>query len=150
MVNTWDGVGRKRLYQVMAVERGAAGICTRDALESKSSFPAFYPLQFHRYPTSIAALDFSADGKSLAIASSYTMEEGEKEYVAEMLGRKMWREVQIFLVQSFALTEAAPPPAPATHPTVTRRTPSTSAKSQTWRPSLNPSTRDAVIVCNKN
>ncbi len=31
------------------------------------------------FPTSVAALDFSADGALLAIASSYTWEEGEKE-----------------------------------------------------------------------
>lgn len=36
-------------------------------------------LQFHKYPTSIAALDYNQDGSLLAIASSYTMEEGEKE-----------------------------------------------------------------------
>lgn len=37
--------------------------------------------QFHKYPTSISALAFSHDGGLLAIASSYTYEEGEKEYV---------------------------------------------------------------------
>jgi cell cycle arrest protein BUB3 len=34
---------------------------------------------FEKYPTSISALDVSADGALLAIASSYTFEEGEKE-----------------------------------------------------------------------
>lgn len=43
------------------------------------------------FPTSIAALAFRSDGKELAIASSYTFEEGEREhprdeiYVREML-----------------------------------------------------------------
>ncbi|KAI8846153.1 WD40-repeat-containing domain protein [Chytridium lagenaria] len=35
--------------------------------------------QFPRYPTSISALSFSPDGRTLAIASSYTYEDGEKE-----------------------------------------------------------------------
>ena len=37
--------------------------------------------QYTAYPTSIAALNFNHDGTLLAIASSYTFEEGEKEYV---------------------------------------------------------------------
>ncbi len=51
-MNTWDGLAKKR-------------VC-----------------QFRRFPTSISALDFNHDGSQLAIASSYTFEEGEKEYVA--------------------------------------------------------------------
>jgi len=43
-VNIWDGANKKRLCQ------------------------------FHRYPTSIASLSFSADGSVLAIASSYSYE----------------------------------------------------------------------------
>jgi len=46
-VNIWDGFNKKRLCQ------------------------------FHRYPTSIAALCFSHDGTILAIASSYLYEQGE-------------------------------------------------------------------------
>ncbi|KAL1917746.1 uncharacterized protein VTP21DRAFT_3580 [Calcarisporiella thermophila] len=49
VVNLWDGFNKKRLRQ--------------------------YP----RYPTSIASLAFSPDGRILAIASSYTFEEGEKD-----------------------------------------------------------------------
>lgn len=49
MVNIWDGANKKRLCQ------------------------------FHRYPTSISSMDFNHDGTLLAIASSYTYEEGEKE-----------------------------------------------------------------------
>jgi len=48
-VNVWDGEHKKRLCQL------------------------------HKYPSSIAALAFSEDGSMLAIASSYTFEEGEKE-----------------------------------------------------------------------
>ncbi|CAG8799653.1 5130_t:CDS:2, partial [Racocetra persica] len=50
VVNIWDGFNKKRLRQ--------------------------YP----QYPTSIASLDFNKDGQYLAIASSYTFEEGEKDH----------------------------------------------------------------------
>ena len=36
--------------------------------------------QYRKFPTSISALDFSPDGSQLAIAVSYTYEEGEREY----------------------------------------------------------------------
>ncbi|THF94318.1 hypothetical protein TEA_004370 [Camellia sinensis var. sinensis] len=49
-VNVWDGNNKKRLYQ------------------------------YSKYPTSIAALSFSRDGRLLAVASSYTYEEGDKPY----------------------------------------------------------------------
>jgi cell cycle arrest protein BUB3 len=51
MVNVWDGQNKKRLFQ------------------------------YRKYPTSISALAFSQDGTTLAIASSYTFEEGEREYL---------------------------------------------------------------------
>lgn len=35
--------------------------------------------QYSKYPTSIAALSFSRDGRLLAVASSYTFEEGPKQ-----------------------------------------------------------------------
>jgi cell cycle arrest protein BUB3 len=47
-VNIWDGAHQKRLCQ------------------------------FRKYPTSIASLSFNQNGSLLAIASSYTFEEGEK------------------------------------------------------------------------
>ncbi|KAI3702340.1 hypothetical protein L6452_28076 [Arctium lappa] len=47
-VNVWDGNNKKRLYQ------------------------------YSKYPTSIAALSFSRDGRLLVVASSYTFEEGDK------------------------------------------------------------------------
>lgn len=49
-VNIWDGNNKKRLFQ------------------------------YSKYPTSIAALSFSRDGRLLAVASSYTYEEGEKPH----------------------------------------------------------------------
>eukprot|EP01112_Ceratiomyxa_fruticulosa_P016436 TRINITY_DN4967_c0_g1_i1.p1 TRINITY_DN4967_c0_g1~~TRINITY_DN4967_c0_g1_i1.p1 ORF type:complete len:349 (-),score=60.61 TRINITY_DN4967_c0_g1_i1:56-1102(-) len=48
IINIWDGQNKKRLCQ------------------------------FHRYPTSISALAFDPTGTILAIANSYTFEEGEK------------------------------------------------------------------------
>lgn len=50
VVNIWDGQHKKRLCQ------------------------------FKKYPTSISSLSFNIDGSSLAIASSYTYEEGEKPH----------------------------------------------------------------------
>jgi len=55
IVNTWDGQNKKRLNQ------------------------------YHKYPTSIAAMAFSEDGSILAIASSYTFEEGDKEHPADQI-----------------------------------------------------------------
>ncbi|KAH3767776.1 mitotic checkpoint protein BUB3 [Pelomyxa schiedti] len=52
IVNVWDGQNKKRVTQ------------------------------FHPYPTSIASLAFNDAGSLLAIASSYTFEEGEKEVPA--------------------------------------------------------------------
>lgn len=55
-----------------------------NVLWQKSIFyPFFYPyvyVQYPKYPTSIAALSFSRDGRLLAVASSYTFEEGDKPY----------------------------------------------------------------------
>jgi len=34
--------------------------------------------QYSKYPSSVAALSFSRDGRLLAVASSYTYEEGDK------------------------------------------------------------------------
>ncbi|KAG2221048.1 hypothetical protein INT45_009706 [Circinella minor] len=50
IVSVWDGVNRKRIRQ------------------------------FPRYPDEIASLSFSHDGKKLAIASSYTFDEGERDH----------------------------------------------------------------------
>eukprot|EP00040_Diaphanoeca_grandis_P024581 m.135327 g.135327 ORF g.135327 m.135327 type:complete len:324 (+) comp29788_c1_seq1:205-1176(+) len=55
MVNVWDGAKRKRLCQ------------------------------FHRYPTSVSALAFSHDGYYLAVAASYTYEEGEKDHPGDAI-----------------------------------------------------------------
>ena len=39
----------------------------------------------HKYPTSIASLAFNHNGEYLAIASSYTYEEGEKDHPADAI-----------------------------------------------------------------
>lgn len=51
VVNFWDGDNKKRITQLP------------------------------KFPTSISALEFNHDGSVLAVAASYTYEEGEKEYV---------------------------------------------------------------------
>ncbi|KAI9033172.1 mitotic checkpoint protein BUB3-like protein [Hyaloraphidium curvatum] len=55
VVALWDGFNKKRLRQ--------------------------YP----RYPSSIASLCFNADGTMLAVASSYTFEEGEKDHMPDSI-----------------------------------------------------------------
>jgi WD40 repeat protein len=54
-VNIWDGKNKKRLCQL----------------------PSF--------PTSVASLDFNHDGTMLAVASSYTFEEGEKDHPSDQV-----------------------------------------------------------------
>ncbi|CAK4082190.1 unnamed protein product [Aphanomyces euteiches] len=55
IINVWDGENKKRINQ-------------------------FVKDQATKYPTSIASMDFNHDGTRLAIASSYTFEEGEKDH----------------------------------------------------------------------
>ncbi|CAM9398947.1 unnamed protein product [Chrysoparadoxa australica] len=55
LVNVWDIANKKRLAQ------------------------------FRGFPTSIASLDFNHDGTLLAIASSYTFEEGDKEHPSDTI-----------------------------------------------------------------
>ncbi|MQL69857.1 hypothetical protein Taro_002147 [Colocasia esculenta] len=64
-VNVWDGNNKKRLYQ------------------------------FPKYPTSIAALSFSRDGGLLAIASSYTYEEGEKPHEPDGIFVRKINEMEV-------------------------------------------------------
>lgn len=53
VVNIWDGKNKKRLTQIP------------------------------NFPTSISSLDFNKDGNLLAVASSYTFEDGEKDHPAD-------------------------------------------------------------------
>ncbi|KAK9846411.1 hypothetical protein WJX81_003316 [Elliptochloris bilobata] len=55
VVNMWDGENKKRLCQISA------------------------------YPTSVAALAFSRDGRTLAVASSYTYEQGEQAHAPDAI-----------------------------------------------------------------
>jgi len=65
IVNVWDGQNKKRLFQ------------------------------YRRYPTSIAALAFSQDGTTLAIASSYTFEEGAKDHPEEQIFIRSINELEV-------------------------------------------------------
>ena len=58
-MNIWDGKNKKRLCQL----------------------PSF--------PTSIASLSFNHDGTMLAVAASYTFEEGEKDHPPDQLYIRM-------------------------------------------------------------
>ncbi|KVI10828.1 hypothetical protein Ccrd_010763 [Cynara cardunculus var. scolymus] len=64
-VNVWDGNNKKRLYQ------------------------------YSKYPTSVAALSFSRDGRLLAVASSYTYEEGEKSHEPDAIFVRNVNEVEV-------------------------------------------------------
>ncbi|KAG6500653.1 mitotic checkpoint protein BUB3.1-like [Zingiber officinale] len=64
-VNVWDGNNKKRLYQ------------------------------YSKYPTSIAALSFSRDGLLLAVASSYTYEEGEILHEPDAIFVRNINEVEV-------------------------------------------------------
>ncbi|CAL8462261.1 g1792 [Coccomyxa elongata] len=55
VVNVWDGANKKRLCQIQG------------------------------YPTSVSALAFNREGKYLAVASSYTWEQGDKEHPADAI-----------------------------------------------------------------
>ena len=93
MVNVWDAKNRKRCGNLMSLSLQA---CTGGNLHRLLSCKSSYPLtimppcfaQWHLtqcrlfqtptpYPTSIAALAFSHDGSMLAVASSYTFEQGQ-------------------------------------------------------------------------
>jgi len=65
IVNIWDGQNKKRLAQ------------------------------FHKYPTSISSLSFSEDGTTLAIASSYTFEEGEKDVPSDQIFIRTISDVEV-------------------------------------------------------
>jgi cell cycle arrest protein BUB3 len=65
LVNIWDGQNKKRLYQ------------------------------YRKYPTSISAMAFSADGSILAIASSYTFEEGERDHPEDQIFIRSVQESEV-------------------------------------------------------
>ncbi|CAM6082104.1 unnamed protein product [Calypogeia fissa] len=64
-VNVWDGSNKKRLYQ------------------------------YSKYPTSIAALSFSRDGRLFAVASSYTFEEGDKPHEPDAVFVRSVNEAEV-------------------------------------------------------
>jgi len=65
IVNVWDGKNQKRLCQ------------------------------FHKYPTCISSVDFNFDGTLLAIASSYTYEEGEKDHPPDTIYIRYINEIEV-------------------------------------------------------
>jgi len=65
LVNVWDGKNKKRLCQL----------------------PAF--------PTSVSSMDFNHDGTMLAVAASYTFEEGEKDHPADQIYIRMLSDTDV-------------------------------------------------------
>lgn len=65
VVNIWDGEHKKRLFQIS------------------------------KYPTSIAAMAFNADGSLLAVASSYTHEQGDIEHPPDMVYLRRINESEV-------------------------------------------------------
>nr|GMD31221.1 mitotic checkpoint protein BUB3.2 [Ipomoea batatas] len=64
-VNVWDRNNKKRLYQ------------------------------YSKYPVSIAALSFNKDGRLLAVASSYTFEDGQKPHEPDTIFLRSVNEVEV-------------------------------------------------------
>eukprot|EP00245_Coleochaete_scutata_P006620 TRINITY_DN2112_c0_g2_i1.p1 TRINITY_DN2112_c0_g2~~TRINITY_DN2112_c0_g2_i1.p1 ORF type:complete len:335 (+),score=41.30 TRINITY_DN2112_c0_g2_i1:149-1153(+) len=64
-VNVWDGNNKKRLYQ------------------------------YTKYPTSVAGLSFSRDGRLLAVASSYTFEEGDKPHPQDSIYIRSVNDIEV-------------------------------------------------------
>ncbi|KAL8166557.1 hypothetical protein V2J09_008056 [Rumex salicifolius] len=65
IVNVWDGSNKKRLFQ------------------------------YAKYPTSVAALSFNRDGSLLAVASSYTYEEGDVLHEPDAIFVRSVNEVEV-------------------------------------------------------
>lgn len=65
VVNVWDGENKKRLSQIAS------------------------------YPSAVAALAFSRDGQQLAIAASYTYENGEQDHPADAIYTKAMTESEV-------------------------------------------------------
>ncbi len=65
IVSIWDAVARKRITQ------------------------------YHKYATSISSIDFSSDSQLLAIAVSYTFEEGEKQHPPDSIIVRQVKENEV-------------------------------------------------------
>ena len=65
VVNIWDGEHKKRLYQIS------------------------------KYPTSVAAMAFNADGSMLAVAASYTHENGEVDHPPDKVYLRQINEAEV-------------------------------------------------------
>jgi cell cycle arrest protein BUB3 len=86
LINLWDWQNKKRICQVLTYTHTHLPCTPLHCSPSTTSRMALIVAvccdeQYPTYPTSIAALAFNRTGTQLAIASSYTWEEGEKEYV---------------------------------------------------------------------
>lgn len=74
IVNIWDGENKKRLYQYARFVRRCTIVRQSQAFDLLFADPSVF-----RYTAGIADLCFNAQGTKLAVAASYTFEQGEKE-----------------------------------------------------------------------
>eukprot|EP00887_Chlorella_sp_A99_P005513 scaffold1.g5513.t1 len=87
VVNIWDGANKKRLHQARcAAWRGA---------RAKGAGGADGRARISGYPTSVAALAFDAAGSLLAVAASYTHEQGEREHPADAIYVRPCAEAEV-------------------------------------------------------
>ena len=63
-----------------AVDARSAACCGRAEASSVAAEPGHASAQILAYPTSVAALAFSRDGRTLAVAASYTYEQGDQPH----------------------------------------------------------------------
>ncbi|KAJ0077616.1 hypothetical protein Patl1_35359 [Pistacia atlantica] len=97
-VNVWDGNNKKRLYQVNSW--GVLYMFGRVNKFTCGKYPYYnyhhaILLQYSKYPSSIAALSFSRDGRLLAVASSYTFEEGDKPHEPDAIFVRSVNEIEV-------------------------------------------------------
>jgi len=60
-----------------------------------SPFPFLYGTQIDRYPNTVAALAFSRDGATLAVASSYTHEKGDAAHEGDDIYLRKMQDVEV-------------------------------------------------------
>ncbi|KAI3520048.1 hypothetical protein L1887_09269 [Cichorium endivia] len=62
-------------------------------VDRSSAYGCVY--KYSKYPTSIAALSFSRDGRLLVVASCYTFEEGDKPHEPDAIFVRSMNEVEV-------------------------------------------------------
>ncbi|KAE8725637.1 Mitotic checkpoint protein BUB3.2 [Hibiscus syriacus] len=92
-VNVWDGTIRRGCIRLVTGLNCTLFYSGKNA--DSSPLLSNYLLQYSKYPTSIAALSFSRDGRLLAVASSYTFEEGDKPHEPDAIFVRSVNEIEV-------------------------------------------------------